>query len=114
MACPYFMPAIVSGELRAARAPLGRVYTGACHAGPEPVTVAHDVLEQCNFGYARGVCPRFPDAAAADAVRYTRYQGRLLYVIEREHTPIEHGLGTALDPATTLGHQVAVFAANYP
>lgn len=112
MACPYFMPAVLTDFLRAARAPLGRVYTGACHAGPEPAAPADEMLEYCNFGYGRGLCPRFPDDAAADAVRFTHYQGQFIYILEREYSPIEHGAGGTLDASTILGHQAAIFASN--
>src|SRR5688572_14336214 len=80
MACPYFLPTAVSEYLRVARAPLGAVYTGVCHARPEPVTPEDVVLEHCNFGYGRDVCPRFPHDATADAVRFTNYAGQLIYI----------------------------------
>jgi hypothetical protein len=112
MACPYFLPTAVSEYLRVARAPLGGVYTGVCHAGPEPVAPEDAVLEHCNFGYGRNVCPRFPHDASADAVRFTYYGGQLIYVLEREYSPCQHGTGSTLDPSTVLGHQAAVFTSN--
>ena len=114
MACPFFAPEAVSDVLRAARAPLGRVYIGACEAGPEPATPGLELLEHCNFGYGRGECPRFPADAAIDAVRFTRYKGELIYVLERECTPVEHGNISALDSASIIGRQAALFAANTP
>jgi len=112
MACPYFMPAIVSDRLRAARAPLGGVYAGACHSGPAPAPPADEVIEYCNFGYGRDLCPLFPASAVADAVRFTYHQGKLIYVLEREYSPIEHGATAGLDPSSILAHQAAIFAAN--
>jgi hypothetical protein len=112
MACPFFAPEAVTDRLRVARAPLGGIYTGVCEAGPQPAVPQDDVIECCNFGYGRGECPRFPAGAFADAVRFTRYKSELIYVLEKDHTPVEHGRVSHLDPATCLGRQAALFAAN--
>jgi hypothetical protein len=53
-------------------------------------------LELCNWGYARGRCDRFPPDAPADAVRFSiaaedQRSVRLIYVLERDHAPVEHG-----------------------
>src|SRR5688572_27070962 len=112
MACPYFLPTAVSESLRVARAPLGAVYTGVCHASAEPVAPEETVLEHCNFGYGRNVCPRFPHDAVVDAVRFTNYAGQLIYVLERDYSPVEHGRGAAIEPSSVLGHQAAIFASN--
>jgi hypothetical protein len=114
MACPFFVPEAVTDQLRAARAPLGRVYSGTCQASAEPGTPPDASLEHCNFGYGRGGCPRFPADALVDAVRFTRYKGEFLYVLERECTPVEHGRASTLDPASIVGRQAALFAANTP
>lgn len=50
----------------------------------------------CNVGYARGECPRFPEDALADAVRFnivsrTETTLELLYVLERAHLPVQQG-----------------------
>jgi len=51
----------------------------------------------CNCGYARRRCSRFPDNGAADAVRFSvigDQNGRLtvIYILEKDHAPVEHGL----------------------
>ena len=72
---------------------------GTCRAGldrdAEPDTAVLDSL--CNFGYARGRCPRFrADDPGPDAVRFaiTRVAGpslEICYVLERDHHPFAHG-----------------------
>ena len=53
--------------------------------------------EWCNCGYARGHCAEFPsDPSAPDAVRFSvageqNGQLRLIYVVEKDHSPVEHG-----------------------
>jgi hypothetical protein len=50
----------------------------------------------CNLGYARGECARFPAGEGPDAVRFT-ISGhestaiRIYYVVERDHHPFAHG-----------------------
>jgi hypothetical protein len=114
MACPFFLPEAVTDLVLVARAPLGRVYSGTCGAGAEQSTPPVTSIEHCNFGYGRGECPLFPMDAAIDAVRFTRYKGEFIYVLERECTPVEHGRASALDPASIAGRQAALFAANTP
>jgi hypothetical protein len=114
MACPFFVPEAVSDSVRAARAPLGRIYTGTCAAGQDPGAPVPESVEPCNFGYGRGQCPRFPTDSPADAVRFTRYRGDVIYVLEREYTPIEYGSASVLERASILGRQAAFFAANTP
>jgi len=94
--CPYFLPQAPLQETKWAvppRAPLGVLHAGECRAGTVPQVADH---ERCNFGYARGECGKFPSDAAVDAVRFavdSREPGlvRILYVLEREHAPLEHG-----------------------
>lgn len=51
----------------------------------------------CNFGYARGICGRFPADAPFDAARFSILRGntpgiaQILYVLERAHAPAKHG-----------------------
>jgi hypothetical protein len=50
----------------------------------------------CNLGYARGECARFPAGDGPDAVRFTisSHQStaiRIYYVMERDHHPFAHG-----------------------
>jgi hypothetical protein len=77
--------------------PLGDCWDGLCHAQPaSPFIPDSSDLIQCNLGYARGACSRFPDSVEPDAVRFTisRHDGAnigLYYVIERNHLPLAHG-----------------------
>lgn len=52
--------------------------------------------ELCNCGYARTRCDRFPGGDAPDAIRFsvtedTPARLSLVYVIEKNHAPVEHG-----------------------
>ena len=101
MACPFFHPsAPLSGQPGSDTAifPLGDCFAGACHAQPgNPLEPDHESLRRsCNFGYARGICPRFPHADCADAVRFTISRDDasgigIYYVMERDHHPYLHG-----------------------
>lgn len=72
---------------------------GTCRAGLEPAAEPDAaVLDSlCNFGYARGRCPQFPeDDPGPDAVRFaiTKLAAPsldLCYVLERDHHPFAHG-----------------------
>lgn len=94
MPCPYFIPdkpLNETGWFRPPRSPLGVLHSGECQLGSIP-----DDLHPCNFGYARGVCPHFPSDAPFDAVRFaitsrTGHTAELLYILERNHAPAEHG-----------------------
>jgi len=99
--CPFFFPLRVlepTAWLRPPRMPLGNTYAGVCHALPGAPVAPAEVRQQdlCNRGYARGQCDCFPADAAADAVRFSilgEEDGRirLLYVLEKNHAPVEHG-----------------------
>lgn len=114
MACPYFMPSQKSDDiawLHPARLPLGAGWKGHCtapgHEGEIPA--ADEVREACNLGYARR-CPRRPQQAAWDSVRFgvTRESDQriiLTYVCERNHRPAEHG---TLEYDATLSRWTAV------
>ncbi|MEO8596342.1 MAG: hypothetical protein ABI759_23695 [Candidatus Solibacter sp.] len=78
--------------------PLGDWWQGSCHAiADSPVEAAGGGGDaQCNLGYARGHCDRFPAGDGADAVRFTisgheRALLRIYYVAERDHHPFAHG-----------------------
>jgi hypothetical protein len=62
-------------------------------AGSRPP--ASTVRECCNFGYVRGRCPSFPEAARADAHRFTAWESngglRVVWVVERDYEPVEYG-----------------------
>lgn len=101
MPCPFFLPTHrldCGAWVRPPRLPLGDPYAGVCHSDPSaPVEPpeAHQ-RELCNCGYARYRCAHFPEDAAADAVRFSVVEdtaGRieLVYVIEKDHAPAEHG-----------------------
>jgi hypothetical protein len=100
MSCPYFMPVerLEAAEwLHAPRLPLGDAYRGICHAEPqEPVEPAEsDQRDLCNCGYARGRCGRLPDHGP-DAVRFSvigdsRVRVEVIWVIEKDHSPVEFG-----------------------
>jgi hypothetical protein len=46
--------------------------------------------------------------AAADAVRFTTLQGRMMYVLEKNYFPVRHGDAGSLDGA--LARQAEMFA----
>ena len=101
MACPFFLPSRRlrnDGWVRPPRFPLGDAFSGTCHARPIEIIEPPDELQRelCNCGYARGRCDRFPGGNAADAVRFsitddTSTRVSLVYVVEKDHTPAEHG-----------------------
>jgi hypothetical protein len=101
MACPYFFPVSPrtddTNPLHA-MLPLGGAWSGVCRAAPDcPRPPDESILRsQCNLGYARGTCSRFPAGDGPDAVRFTisRDDGdtlRIYYVVERDHHPYSHG-----------------------
>ena len=84
--------------MRPPRFPLGDPFGGACHAQPAEIVEPSETRqhELCNYGYARGRCDRFPGGSAADAVRFsvtdeTPTRVLLVYVVEKDHAPVEHG-----------------------
>jgi hypothetical protein len=87
------------------------VYKGSCER--TGVACAPELLvDACNFGYARGRCTAFPADAAADAVRFTKYNGEVLYILERECAPVEHGPVGRLAGRGALERQAAVFLSS--
>ncbi len=98
MACPFFVPSRRlenAGWVRPPRYPLGDLFSGTCHASASNLTEGHHD-ECCNFGYARGRCDCFPGGDAADAVRFsvtedTPNRLSVVYVVEKDHAPAEHG-----------------------
>jgi hypothetical protein len=86
-----------AGWLRPPRLPLGDPWGGTCHAQPADIVEPLESLQRevCNSGYARGRCERFP-ADAPDAVRFSVTHEaeelvRLVYLLEKDHAPAEHG-----------------------
>jgi hypothetical protein len=108
LACPFFEPALDPPPepwrqrwTHRPRLPLGDCYSGACHAADGQARwVTEAERELCNQGYARGRCEHFPAACAADAVR-SSVTGEtslgLVYILEKDHAPLEHG---EIDPAS--------------
>ena len=114
MACPFFMPIerVDDGPwLHAPRLPLGGTYRGTCHA--RQGEVIEERREFCNTGYARGQCERFPADSKADAVRFSMSGGQLIYVLERDCAPLEHGVVTEA-VSETLSRQARAFVENQP
>jgi hypothetical protein len=102
VACPFFVPSRrleIAGWVRPPRFPLGDPFAGACHARPADVVEPPEARQRelCNCGYARGRCDRFPGDSAADAVRFSVTNDSpsrvlLVYVVEKDHAPAEHGI----------------------
>jgi hypothetical protein len=100
--CPFFVPSHrfeTSGWARPPRFPLGDVFGGACHAQPADIVEPPEARQRelCNCGYARTRCDRFPGGDAPDAVRFSLTEDTLarlsfVYVIEKDHAPVEHGM----------------------
>jgi hypothetical protein len=119
MACPFFKPSrrLDSGGWDPApRLPLGDAWGGECTASGavEPP----DESQQrglCNSGYARGRCGHFPDGGEADAVRFSvGVDERLIYILEKDHAPIEHGeIDSATDPREPLASLARAFRESY-
>lgn len=100
MACPYFYPLARMDEKQwpnPPRLPLGDPYSGLCHARSNAaVPIDSSVRDLCNQGYARNGCAEFPSGEGPDAVRFcvasdTNQIVRILFVVESNHLPCEHG-----------------------
>jgi len=99
MPCPYFEPRTVRKVARfeGVRLPLIDEYEGLCHAGGKGTCEPEaSQLAQCNHGYARGMCARFPQNLASSAMRYsvtsrTAEEITLIWVEEQDHTPARWG-----------------------
>lgn len=122
MPCPFFEPAGLLPEkawTHRPRLPLGEAYAGFCRApgASEAASEAHQ-RELCNHGYARGVCDHFPSSCRADAVRFSvtcEEPLRLVYILEKDYAPLEHGEADAslLLPDEILAAQARAFLSNY-
>jgi hypothetical protein len=101
MACPFFAPQrrLDPGTwTHLPRLPLGDPCFGFCQAlnGASFAPPEEHQRELCNRGYARGLCEHFPASSAADAVRFSVIDDegdrlRLVYVLEKDHAPLDHG-----------------------
>ena len=128
MACPFFLPVRMLDRgawTNPPRLPLGEPYYGTCVARPSDPFSAPETVQRelCNCGYARGLCDRFPEDSAADAVRFSarsEAEGRvrLVYIVEKDHAPLEHGEleydGAVIGHGSELLHaQARAFAESY-
>jgi hypothetical protein len=124
VACPFFLPRRRLGSEGwnpAPRLPLGDAYRGSCLArAGDPFEPPETVQrELCNCGYARQRCTHFPDNGVADAVRFSvtgDQDGRitLVYILEKDHSPMEHGLmDDATEAREPLASQARAFVESY-
>jgi hypothetical protein len=119
MACPFFKPARrldAGGWDPAPRLPLGDAWAGECTAGCAEQPAESTQREVCNSGYARGRCEHFPAGMEADAVRFSMgVDGRLIYIFEKDHAPLEHGeIDAATDAREPLGSLARAFRESHP
>ena len=121
MACPFFEPTNPLPDLILYPTPLGDLYMGCCRASGREPDESH-ARQSCNFGYARGRCSDFPEAAPSDAVRFSILAAsadlvRLRYSTERDHYPREQGeieiARNGAPPDDTLTKQAGAFVAAY-
>ena len=118
MACPFFKPVRrldAGGWDPAPRLPLGDPWAGECTAGCAEQPAESTQREVCNSGYARGRCEHFPSEMEADAVRFSMgADGRLIYIIEKDHAPLEHGeIDAATDPREPLASLARAFRESH-
>jgi hypothetical protein len=103
------------GWLRPPRLPLGDPWGGTCHARADEIVepAEQQQREVCNCGYARNRCERFPGGDAPDAVRFSiTGDSRMVYVIEKDHAPVAHGVlefPGSQTANTLLEHQARAF-----
>jgi hypothetical protein len=118
MACPFFKPARkldAGGWDPAPRLPLGDAWAGECTAGCTEQPAESTQRKVCNSGYARGHCQHFPAGMEADAVRFSICaDGRLIYVFEKDHAPLEYGeIDAASDPREPLASLARAFSESH-
>jgi hypothetical protein len=119
VACPFFSP-LRKLEWSTGRTPLGAIYEGECERR------GTGNPRHCNFGYARGSCPDFPDESPADAVRFSvsaKAAGvvNIIWILEKDHAPLHHGFleytestgQFAAELSGALAVQARVFVENY-
>ena len=116
MACPFFKPLVPldsGGWDPAPRLPLGDAWEGICVAAPGWTPSEATQRESCNRGYASGHCDHFP-AGGADAVRFSLAGDRLIYILEKDHAPMEHGqIDCATDLREPLASQASAFMQSW-
>lgn len=128
MACPLFIPTAPLAEIAVA-APLGDLYDGHCAADRSAVIEPDTLRRCCNFGYARGCCPRAAESEA-DATRFMVRAARgstveIAWAVERNHHPVavgcveiettfEPGFDTMFEPGDDLlARQAHACASSY-
>jgi hypothetical protein len=104
------------------------MFMGECRASDTAFQPDEDRTRQvCNLGYGRGRCERFPNDAAADAIRFHVSEDageliRIQYVFEKDWWPGEHGVlecSSTRRPISSepgdeiLRRQAASFAESY-
>ena len=92
------------------RMPLGAFWTGRCGLEPDEQPNEDFQLNECNFGYVRGRCPQFPEAADADAVRFSCRGEERLFILEKDHVPVRFGPLREIEPATLLEKQAKAWS----
>jgi hypothetical protein len=117
MACPFFLPRVRLDDSAwdpPPRMPLGAAWSGVCSLAPSEEIPEPRLREMCNLGYARGICARFPPDAQADAHRFSfQSNGEVVYVIEKRHAPVKHGVSTGTFADPVLEAQVTAFQASF-
>src|SRR3982750_409384 len=117
MACPHFLPidrTTHPTRPHPARTPLGALFGGVCKADStnDRIPDADRLYDHCNFGYGRGHCPWFPQATDGDAVRFTQRGAKLIYIMERDYSPLRHGPVERADEL--LRAQSEIFRHHHP
>jgi hypothetical protein len=102
VACPYFVPIEKRDSRLAFRLPLGAFWVGECAADGGVRPPENFQLNECNFGYTKGQCPRFPRDAEVDAVRFSRRGKERLFILEKDHVPVRFGPIEEVEPGTIL------------
>jgi hypothetical protein len=118
MACPFFKPLRrldSGGWTPAPRLPLGDAWGGVCTVAGVGEPGEAMQREVCNCGYARGRCEHFAGEGGADAVRFSMGEdGRLIYILEKDHSPVEHGeIDCAIDLREPLASQARAFVESH-
>ena len=131
MACPYFHPDVrleSNSWIVPPRLPLGDPYAGECRAADIAYRPDEERLrENCNVGYCRDRCDRFPQSAGSDAVRFHIAQDtgdrlQIQFVFEKDCWPQSHGAFefgcaarefTAGPDGAILRRQALAFAESY-
>lgn len=131
MACPFFHPTARFADgawIQPPRLPLGDPCRGECTATPGAPPGLDDLRANCNVGYTRDRCERFPrDPALPDAHRFSIESDQtdsivVVYIEEKDYTPMRFGpltyriAGARFEPeppSANLEAQARMFVASY-